>query len=74
MCPAPAYWGRDRADLFYRATIGDALEYGGFDDTMIFAELRQPTGERTLPAQRIMRAEAVAIGQQYQKKPDKMPY
>ncbi|HEY1259426.1 MAG TPA: nucleoside deaminase [Stellaceae bacterium] len=73
MCAAASYWaGIER--IYYGATVDDALEYGGFDDTMIFAQLRHPTRERTLRAAQIMRAEAVAIWKQYQNKPDKVSY
>jgi tRNA(Arg) A34 adenosine deaminase TadA len=42
MCAAASYWaGIER--IFYGATVDDALEYGGFDDSMIFAQLRHPT-------------------------------
>ncbi len=73
MCAAASYWaGIER--IFYGATVDDALEYGGFDDTMIFVQLRNPTQKRTLPAQQILRAEAVEIWKKYKEKPDKIPY
>jgi tRNA(Arg) A34 adenosine deaminase TadA len=57
MCAAASYWaGIER--IYYGATVGDALEYRGFDDAMIFEQLRQPTQSRSLPAGQILRAEA----------------
>ncbi len=73
MCAAASYWAGIE-QIFYGATVDDALEYGGFDDSMIFAQLRHPTQSRTLPAQRILRAEAVEIWKKYKEKPDKVPY
>lgn len=73
MCAAAAYWaGIER--IVYGATIDDALEYGGFDDRMIFAQLRRPIRDRSLPAEQIMRGEAVEIWKKYKEKPDKVAY
>jgi guanine deaminase len=73
MCAAASYWaGIER--IFYGATVDDSLEYGGFDDRLIFGQLRVATQERTLPARQILRAEAVEIWKKYKEKPDKVPY
>ena len=73
MCAAAAYWaGIER--VFYAATVGDALEYGGFDDSMIYDQLRKDVGERSIPATQLLREEAVEVWKQYQAKPDKVPY
>jgi guanine deaminase len=73
MCAAASYWaGIER--IYYGATVDDALEYGGFDDAMIFEQLRHPTQSRTIPATQIQRAEAVEIWKKYQMKPDRTPY
>ena len=73
MCAAAAYWaGIER--IFYAATCEDALEYGDFDDTMIYGELTKPVGERSIPAQQIMQEEAVEIWKKYKTKSDRVPY
>jgi len=73
MCAAASYWaGIER--IFYGATVDDALEYGGFDDRMIFAQLRNPTQSRTIPAEQILRGEAVVVWKKYKEKPDRVPY
>ncbi|GAN75908.1 nucleoside deaminase [Acidisphaera rubrifaciens] len=73
MCAAAAYWaGIER--VFYAATCEDAAHYGDFDDTMIYAELRKPVGERSIPARQIMRDEAVEVWKKYQAKTDRVPY
>jgi guanine deaminase len=41
--------------------VDDAFEYGGFDDSIILAQLRHPTQNRSLSAQQILRAEAVEV-------------
>jgi hypothetical protein len=50
------------------------LEYGGFDDSMIYAEIKKPVGERSIPIKQIMRAEAVEVWKKYAKKDDRVPY
>ena len=72
MCAAAYCAGIER--IYFGATVGDALEYGGFDDAMIFEQLRRPTQNRTIPATQMQRAEAVEIWEKYQAKPDKIPY
>lgn len=73
MCAAAAYWaGIER--VFYAATCEDARQYGDFDDTKIYAELRKPVGERSMPTRQIMRAEALEIWEKYQAKADRVPY
>ena len=73
MCAAAAYWaGIER--IFYAATCEDALEYGDFDDTMIYGELTRPVGERSIPARQIMREEAVEVWKKYKGKSDRVPY
>jgi guanine deaminase len=73
MCAAASYWAGIE-QIFYGATVDDALQYGGFDDSMIFAQLRQPTQNRSLPARQILRAEAVDIWKKYKEKPDRVAY
>ena len=73
MCAAAAYWaGIER--IFYAATCEDALEFGDFDDTMIYGELTKPVGERSIPAQQIMQEEAVEVWKKYKGKSDRVPY
>ncbi len=73
MCAAAAYWaGIDR--IFYAATCGDALEYGNFDDSMIFAELKKPTVERSIPAEQVLREECVEVWKKYKVMPGRIQY
>jgi len=73
MCAAAAYWaGIER--IYFAATCEDALEYGDFDDSMIYGELKKPVGERSIPAQQIMQVEAVEVWKKYKAKSDRVPY
>jgi guanine deaminase len=73
MCMAAAYWaGIER--VFYAATNADAFEYGDFDDTMIYGELRKPIEVRSIKCTQIMQEEAVEVWKKYKNKPDRVPY
>jgi guanine deaminase len=73
MCAAACYWaGIER--MFYASTVEDALEYGGFDDSLIYQELKKPLRERSIPSQQILREEAIEIWKKYRAKADKVPY
>jgi len=52
----------------------DALEYGDFDDSMIYGEIRKPMAERSIPSEQIMRTEAVEVWKKYKNKADRVPY
>ena len=73
MCAAAAYWAGIEK-IFYAATVGDALEYGNFDDSMIYAELKKPTTQRSIPAEQILREEAVEVWKKYKNMPGRVQY
>ena len=73
MCMAAAYWAGIKA-IYYASTNADALEYGNFDDSMIYLELNRPAAERSIPSRQIMRAEALEVWKKYQEKSDRVPY
>jgi tRNA(Arg) A34 adenosine deaminase TadA len=73
MCAAASYWAGIE-QIFYAATVADALKYGGFDDSMIFEELAKPTTTRSIPATQLLQEEAVEVWKLYQAKPDKIHY
>jgi hypothetical protein len=60
--------------IFYAATCGDALEYGGFDDTLIYAELKKPSAERSIPSEQMLREESVEIWKKYKDMPGRIRY
>ncbi len=72
MCLAAAYWAKvDR--IVYAATRADAAEIG-FRDDNLYRELTLPIGERSLPMQQRLRAEARETFQAWTAKPDKVCY
>jgi tRNA(Arg) A34 adenosine deaminase TadA len=70
---AAAYWAGIES-VYYGAQVEDALKYGNFDDSMIYAELKKPVGERSIPSKQMMRAEAVEVWKKYAEKADRVPY
>ncbi|WP_174243221.1 nucleoside deaminase [Beijerinckia sp. L45] len=73
MCMAAAYWAGIEK-IYYASTNGDALEYGDFDDSLIYRELKKPVSDRSISCTQIMRDEAVAVWKQYKVKADRVPY
>jgi guanine deaminase len=73
MCAAAAYWAGIEK-IYYAATCGDALQYGNFDDSMIYAELKKPSTERSIPAEQILREEAVEVWKKYKNMPGRIQY
>ncbi|MCB4770426.1 nucleoside deaminase [Ancylobacter sp. Lp-2] len=73
MCMAASYWaGIER--VFYASTNADALEYGDFDDSMIYGELRKPIDQRSITCVQILQEEAVEVWKKYKNKSDRVPY
>ncbi len=73
MCMAAAYWAGVKA-VYYGAQVEDALQYGGFDDSMIYGELKKDVSARSIPIKQMMRAEAVEVWKKYAAKEDRVPY
>jgi len=72
MCLAAIYWARlDR--VFYANGRADAARIG-FDDDLIYRELPLPIAARRLPMTQLLRDEALAVFDAWEKKPDKIPY
>jgi len=73
MCMAACYWaGID--EVFYAATVEDALEYGNFDDRPIYEQLALPKEQRKVKLTQMSRDEAVVVWKKYKAKPDKIQY
>jgi guanine deaminase len=73
MCMAAAYWA-GIGKVYYASTNADALEYGDFDDSMIYGELCKPISERSITCVQIMQPEAVEVWKKYKNKSDRVPY
>ncbi|MFH1475023.1 MAG: nucleoside deaminase [Chloroflexota bacterium] len=72
MCLAAVYWARlDR--LVYAATRDDAAR-AGFDDARIYRELPLAPEARSLHTDHLLRAEAIAVLEEWLAKPDKVAY
>ena len=72
MCLAAAYWSRvDR--LVYAATRDDAAR-AGFDDAFIYDEVPLVPEARSLHTDHLLRAEAVAVFEEWLAMPDRVPY
>lgn len=73
MCLAACYWA-GLENIYYAATVDDALQYGNFDDSFIYRELALSAAERTIHSHQMLRAEAVEVWKAYHAKPDKIAY
>lgn len=72
MCLAAIYWARlDR--MYYANTRSDAAAIQ-FDDAWLYREVALPLNARSLPAVQMLRDEALAAFQAWEKKADKIPY
>jgi guanine deaminase len=58
MCYAAAHWARMEA-IYYAASSADAAR-AGFDDALLYQELRKSNAERALPATQLLSEEAWA--------------
>lgn len=75
MCMATAYWAK-LDEIYYAATIQDALQYGGFEDEDFYKELVKAPKERKIKCIEItpMREAAVKVWKVYSQMPDKKHY
>lgn len=73
MCLAATYWAGIR-NVYYAASVADALKYGNFDDSMIYSEIRKPADQRSLKLTQIMQPEAVVVWKEYSEKADRVQY
>jgi len=73
MCAAASFWARlDR--IVFAAHCQDALQYGDFDDTAIYEDLKKPALERKIPHAEILREESVEVWKRYHAKSDRVQY
>ena len=72
MCLGAIYWAR-LSRVYFANTAEDAAKMG-FDDSFIYAELKQPRSQRRIPATQMMQEEALAGFREWVAKPDKISY
>jgi guanine deaminase len=72
MCLGAIYWARvDK--VYFAATAADASK-AGFDDSLIYRELRRPAGRRKIPMIHMMRKEARGVFDAWAKQQGKIRY
>lgn len=72
MCMGLIYWARPGA-VYYANTAEDAADIG-FDDALIYRELTIKPGQRSIPMQQMLRDEAMAAFEAWEKNPGKTRY
>ena len=72
MCLGAIYWTRPKI-IYYANNCGDAAD-AGFDDSMIYAEIKTPLTDRKIPSIEIGRDAALKIFQAWKDDPDKTGY
>jgi len=72
MCLGAIYWARI-SRVYFANTHEDAARIG-FDDSLIYSEIKQPYTQRRIPTVQIMREEALTGFRKWADKSDKMPY
>lgn len=72
MCLGAIYWAH-LAHIYFAAVDADAAK-AGFDDSSIYRELSLPRTQRKIPMVQMMREEALAAFQAWEKKADKIAY
>jgi guanine deaminase len=73
MCYAAAWWARIE-HIYYAAEMEDALTYGDFDDSRIYAQFPLPEVERQLANEPLLRAEMVEVWKKFHDMPDRVHY
>jgi guanine deaminase len=72
MCMGAIYWAR-LARVYYANTREDAARIG-FDDSIIYDQLKLPLESRQIPMIQIMREEALVAFREWEKSPIKTQY
>jgi guanine deaminase len=72
MCLGAIYWARAER-VYFAGTRADAAA-AGFDDELLYQELKLPLEARKLPMIPLMRAEAAAIFEAWRKSPKRVDY
>jgi tRNA(Arg) A34 adenosine deaminase TadA len=72
MCLAAIYWARCTA-IYYGCNAEDAAK-AGFDDALLYAEMKKPLDERSLPITNLCRDEAAQAFAAWKDSPMKVEY
>ena len=72
MCLGAIYWARP-SKIYFANSRNDAARIG-FDDSLIYEEIGRSFADRKIPSEQLMREEALAAFQEWEKKSDKIRY
>lgn len=72
MCLGAIYWAR-LEKIYYAANSADAA-HAGFDDSLIYAEVKKPAAARKIPMAQLLRQDALHVFRAWEQKPDKISY
>jgi len=72
MCLAAIYWSRCAA-IFYGNTAADAAQIG-FDDSFLYAEVKKPIADRTIPTVQLLSDQAIASFQAWRDQTERIDY
>ena len=72
MCLGAIYWARPKA-IYFANSREDAAE-AGFDDSMIYDEMKAGIDERKIPIQTLGREEAIKVFDEWKSKANKTAY
>jgi len=72
MCLGAIYWARP-SKVYFGNTHADAARIG-FDDSFIYQQLQVTANERTIPMIQLMRDEALAAFEEWERKTDRVSY
>jgi guanine deaminase len=72
MCLGAIYWAHI-SRVYFANSAEDAAAIG-FDDSLIYSELKLPNAQRKIPTRQMMREEALAAFRAWAEKPDKIEY
>jgi len=72
MCLAAIYWSRCSA-IFYGNTAADAAQIG-FDDSFLYAEVKKPLADRSIPIVQLLSDQAIASFQAWREQTERIDY
>lgn len=72
MCLAALYWSRCAA-IFYGNDAGDAAR-AGFDDSLLYEEVKKPLQQRSIPIERLLPEEANSSFEAWMTSPYRVDY
>lgn len=72
MCLGAIYWARP-AKIYFAANSADAAKIG-FDDSLIYSEVKKPAAVRKIPTSQLLRDDALNIFRAWEQKSGKIKY